>query len=161
TLSTEASRTMTPSGHRSAFLAAGAAILVSGAFVFANEGRSDVTARQSVTGNPADEPGYTISGEQLDASLIGPGVVESMDVVVARDEALRAAGTPPPVHAQRPRPQHPSSSPSSTTPSTTGGGTGTSFVITPPTLIQNFSGPNEVDPGANAIPPDTCGMVGL
>ncbi len=38
---------------------------------------------------PVDEPdGYTVSGERLDPSLIGPWVIESNEEVIARDQAI-------------------------------------------------------------------------
>ncbi|MCY2959431.1 MAG: hypothetical protein NTY35_04635 [Planctomycetota bacterium] len=97
-------------------------------------------------------------GEALTPELLGPGVVETMDVVVQRDLAAgnqAAVFVPAPARLAAPFP-----STSSTQP---GGGASSSSILppNPPLLSNNFIGPRQGDTGANSIPPDTHGSVGI
>lgn len=100
----------------------------------------------------------TTPGEALAPELLGRGVVESMEVVVERDLAAgnqAAVFVPSPARMVAPFPATTSSQP--------GSGAGSSSLLPPsaPTLSNNFIGPRQGDTGANSIPPDTHGSVGL
>ncbi len=106
----------------------------------------------------AGAEGEPVQGEQLTPALLGTGIVETMEQVVERDLAggnQAAVFIPAPARASR------------TFLSTSGGPSGSGSIGAsilppqPPLLSTNFIGPRQGDTGANSIPPDTHGSVGL
>ncbi len=100
-----------------------------------------------------------IAGVALAPEHLGAGVVESMEVVVARDLAAgsqAAVFIPAPARLLAPFPIT-----AGTTSS--GGSSGVSALLPPlpPMLTTNFIGPRQGDTGANSVPPDTHGSVGI
>ncbi len=107
-----------------------------------------------------------VHGEQLDPSAIGPQVVEGWDVVLERearrkqDDFRRVMIEPTnpwedQIEAEKARAEKEGRE------GRDGDGGFKAFAATGPTTGTNFVGPREGDVGANFVPPDTVGAVGL
>ncbi len=101
----------------------------------------------------------TRRGEPIPAAEISPLVLESMDVVRARARTMA-----PPVRTRGVRNDQivPAPKGASVAKQTGGGGAFVQGQLggTSPTTWDNFTGTVQGDPGANLIPPDTCGANG-